>query len=159
MKDIKLLESLKENKSINIGVSVSDWQEAVKKTFEPLLKNKAIKKDYIDSVISLTKKYGPYYIISDDIAMPHARPEDGAIKNAFSLVVLKEPILFEKDDRKIKLLIGLSATSAEIHVSSALPQVVATFENKENVQKIEDAKTIEEIEKILEGINSSKYLK
>ena len=158
MKDISLLDSLIENNSINIGETASTWEEAVKKTFKPLLENKAVSKSYVESVISLTKKHGPYYIISDDIAMPHARPEDGAIKNAFSLVILKTPVLFEHDDRKVSVLIGLSATSSDIHVSSALPQVVATFEDPKTVDKIKNAKSIKEVKEILSKVDSSKYL-
>ena len=90
--------------------------------------------------------------------MPHARPEDGVNKSAFSLVILNKPIQFNNDKRKIRILITLAAASSEIHVSVSLPQVVASFESDAIIEKLLKASSDEEVIKILKKIDYSKYL-
>lgn len=154
-----ILESLIENNSIKIHVEVLNWQEAIKQSIAPLIESKSVKPIYATKVIESTIKYGPYYLISELVAMPHARPEDGVNKDSFSLITLKHPVQFDNDKRKIKILVALAATSADIHVSKALPQVVAIFENAIITNKIVVAKSKEEIIKILKSINLNKYVK
>ena len=157
-KDINLLESLKDNDSILLNGEAQDWKEAIKICTKKLVENNAIKQSYVDAIINSTEKNGPYYIIDENVAMPHARPEDGANQNAFALTVLKEPVTFPNDSRKIQILISLAATSADIHVASALPQIVAVFESKETTQKILDAKSKQEVIDIISKVNFKKYL-
>jgi PTS system ascorbate-specific IIA component len=158
MKDINLLESLIKNDSILLNQDVINWKEAVNLCTKPLLASKAITKNYSKSIIKNVEKFGPYFIISDNVAMPHARPEDGVNKNAFSLITLNKSIKFESDDREIRVLICLSAVSNDIHVSSALPQVVAVFEDENRVYEIINAKTKKEVIEIIEKVDFSKYL-
>ena len=157
--DVNLLDSLVVNKAIQINVEANDWKEAIAKSIAPLIKSKAVKKGYLQAIINSTNKFGPYYIISDKVAMPHARPEDGVNKSAFSLLILKKPIRFPNDLRDIRILITLAAASAAIHVSVALPQVVASFENDKVVTTLLEASTPNEVIEILKGIDYSKYLK
>ena len=67
------VDILKEADSINIIESCVNWQEAVKKCFEPLLNKKYIDKKYIDNVITSGKEYNFYYLIGKGLAMPHAK--------------------------------------------------------------------------------------
>lgn len=52
----------------------------------------AITQDYYNAIIESTIKNGPYYIIANDLAMPHAQSERGVKENAFSLITLKKPV-------------------------------------------------------------------
>ena len=157
-KNINLLDSLIENKAIQINVEAENWQDAVKKSIIPLIDSKAVESKYLKAVIDSTIKFGPYYIISNHVAMPHARPENGVNKSAFSLVILKKPVQFDKDKRKIRILITLAAASSAIHVSVSLPQVVASFESDDIIEKLLNATSQEEVIKILKTIDYSKYL-
>ena len=157
-KDLSLLESLKENDSIALNVQVKDWQEAIIICTKKLVENGAIEKSYVDAIINSTIKNGPYYIINENVAMPHARPEDGVNKDAFALITLQKPVVFPKDKRKIQVLISLAATSSDIHVSTALPQIVAVFESKETTQKILSAKSSKEVLEIISQVDFRKYL-
>lgn len=77
--------------------------------------------------------------------MPHARPESGVKKDSFSLVTLEEPVSFGEDVGHISILITLAATSSDNHNEFGLVQVANLFENEENILKIKNAKTKEEI--------------
>ncbi|WP_334687733.1 PTS sugar transporter subunit IIA [Mycoplasmopsis cynos] len=88
----------------------------------------------------------------------YAQSDAGVKENSFSLITLKSPVYFEGDERPVRVLIALAATSAEIHTSEALPQIVAIFEDNNNLEKIINAKTSDEIIEIISKIDFQKYL-
>ena len=155
---MKLLDTLIENDSINVKGSAQDWKEAISVSCQPLIKSGAIMASYIDAIISSTEKNGPYYIIADGLAMPHAAPGEGVNKNCFSLVILDKPVKFEGDEREVRILMTLAAVDHEVHTATALPQVVALFENPENVIKISQMKSKEEVIDFIKSVNTDKYL-
>ncbi len=148
-KNISLLDSLIENDSIRLNLVAEDWKDAIRLSIEPLINSGCVEEKYIDAVINITSKYGPYYILSEKLAMPHARPEDGAIKNGFSLITLKDPVIFKGDDRKISVLMALSATSSEIHVGVALPQVAKLFSDNKVIEKVLKSSNKNQVIKII----------
>ena len=91
---MNLKQALQENNSIRLGLTAKDWKEAVKLSVEPLIESGAVKPEYYDAIIESTEQYGPYYILMPGMAMPHARPEAGVQRDAFSLITLTEPIQF-----------------------------------------------------------------
>lgn len=142
---MNLKSSLIENNSIAINQVASSWQEAIKISTDLLIKSGAIEKRYYDDIIKKTLEFGPYYIIMPEVAMPHARPESGVIKDSFSLVTLKEPVFFGEDAGYVSILITLAATSSDNHNEFGLVQVADLFEDEENILKIKNAKTKEDI--------------
>ncbi|WGI36405.1 PTS sugar transporter subunit IIA [Mesomycoplasma lagogenitalium] len=158
MKKINLLEILKENDTISLNLTAKDWKEAVYLSIRPLIDKKLVEPRYYDAVIESTLNYGPYYIISENLAMPHAQSDAGVLENCFSLVTLKDAVYFENDSRPVKILIALGATSADVHTSEALPQIVAVFEDQKTLNSIMNAKTKEEVLEIIEKTDFTKYL-
>lgn len=158
MNKLDLLENLLQNNSIEVQLNAKDWKEAIKLCIEPLIKAKTINEKYYESIIESVKTHGPYFIISDFVAMPHAQDNDSVNENSFSLITLKNEIYFENDNRPISILIGLASNSPDIHVALALPQIVAIFEEKSNIEKIKNAKTKDEIIEIIKKVDLKKYL-
>lgn len=142
---MNLKTSLIENNSIAINQIATSWEKAIKISTDLLVKSGAIEEKYYDDIIKKTIEYGPYYVIMPEVAMPHARPESGVIKDSFSLVTLKEPVSFGEDAGQVSILITLAATSADNHNEIGLVQVANLFEDEENILKIKNAKTKEEI--------------
>ncbi|WP_368486995.1 PTS sugar transporter subunit IIA [Spiroplasma sp. DGKH1] len=155
---IDFLESLVTNNSIVLHQTAANWETAVQIVFKPLLASKAISEEYIDNVIKKTKALGPYYIIAPKLAMPHTRPEEGALKNAFSLISLTKPVLFA-ENQPVSLLIGFCAVDAETHLSLALPQIAAIFENPVVIEQIIQANSPTEVINIIKKIDYMKYVK
>lgn len=142
---MELKKSLIENNSVALDIDVKNWQEAVKASTSLLEKAGTITENYYHSIIENTKKYGPYYIIVPGVAMPHARPENGVLKDSFSLITLKNPVKFDDSEDEISILITLAATSTENHNEFGIVQVAELFEDEENIEKIKNAKDISEI--------------
>lgn len=155
---VDLLENLIKNDSIKVGLSASDYKEAIKLSMQPLIDKKVIDENYYLSILESLKNYGPYFIIADHVAMPHAQNEVGVFDNGFSLITLEKEIYFEGDSRPIDILIGLASASSDIHVGVALPQIVSIFENEENIEKIRKAKSKEEVINVIKSVDLKKYL-
>ncbi|MDE5553208.1 MAG: PTS sugar transporter subunit IIA [Malacoplasma sp.] len=158
MSKLDLLENLQINDSIRVQLEPKNWQEALEFCFIPLIEKKVVDKKYVEAIFNNIVSNGPYFIISDYVALPHAQSDQGVYGSGFSLITLKNEIYFEKDERPIKILIGLASNSPEIHTSVALPQIVAVFEDEKNIKQIKEAKTKEEVLEILQNVNLKKYL-
>ncbi|MEX3018271.1 PTS mannitol transporter subunit IIA [Kluyvera sp. STS39-E] len=104
--------------SISIINSANDWQEAIDFSMSSLLANHYVNAAYVQAIKDSTLSNGPYYILASGVAMPHARPECGALKTGMSLTLLKENVQFSADDEPVKLLIGLSAADADSHIDA-----------------------------------------
>ena len=107
---MRLIDYFPES-SISVIHSAKDWQEAINFSMASLLD-----KNYISE--NSTINNGPYYILAPSVAMPHARPECGALKTGMSLTLLKQGVYFPGNDEPIKLLIGLSAADADSHIGA-----------------------------------------
>ncbi|WP_373760669.1 PTS sugar transporter subunit IIA [Streptococcus ferus] len=154
---MNLARAFKENHSIRLGLTARDWKEAVKLSVAPLIESGAVKEVYYDAIIESTEEYGPYYILMPGMAMPHARPEAGVLRDAFSLVTLTEPVIFP-DGKEVSVLLALAATSADIHTSVAIPQIIALFELENIIQRLVKAENEEAVMALVEESKSSPYL-
>lgn len=154
---MNLTKAFKENNSIRLGLTAGDWKEAVKLSVDPLIESGAITEEYYHAIIESTEEHGPYYILMPGMAMPHARPEAGVKRDAFSLITLTEPVTFS-DGKEVSVLLALAATSSEIHTSVAIPQIIALFELENSIQRLVDCKTPEEVLAMVEESKNSPYL-
>ena len=146
-----------ENNSIRLGLTAKDWQEAVKLSVDPLIESGAVLPEYYDAIIASTKEHGPYYILTPGMAMPHASPEAGVQRDAFSLITLTEPVTFT-DGKEVSVLLTLAATSSAIHASVAIPQIIALFELDNAIDRLLACKTPEDVLALVDESKNSPYL-
>lgn len=106
------------DEAISIKNSAVDWQQAIDFSMEILLQKGYVTSSYIDAIKTTTQETGPYYILAPFVAMPHARPECGAIKTGLSLTLLKNTVEFGENKEPVKLLIGLSAADSDEHIGA-----------------------------------------
>jgi len=130
---------------IKVGVKADTWQDAVKQSGQLLLAIDAIEERYIDAMINKVVELGNYIVIAPGIAMPHARPEDGAKKTAITLMTLEEGVSFghEKND-PVTLIVGLSAVDNKLHLET-LASLMELLGNDEKLQSILNSKTEKEL--------------
>lgn len=135
-----------DDSNVRLNVKASNWEEAVRIGGELLIKQGCIKPCYVDGIINSINEYGPYVVISDGFAIPHTRPEIGAIKIGFSLITFEEPVLFKGAD-PVKVMICFSATDNESHLN--ILKMIVEFVEKGMIDKIAKVETIEELSKLL----------
>ena len=134
---------------IDIVESVSDWKEAIILASNPLLENGIITKNYQEKMISNVVDMGPYIVLSKDIAMPHARPEDGANKSAISVLKIINRVKFD-EEKNVNIIIALACSSDDDHIKT-LQYVSETLSNPDNYRELIEAKDVNQIYKILKG--------
>ncbi|GAK20960.1 ascorbate-specific PTS system, EIIA component [Vibrio sp. JCM 19052] len=115
-----LKQSLIDNNSIKLQAKASNWREAIKIGTDMLIASGAIQPSYHDAIISSVEELGPYICIAPNLALPHARPENGVIRTAFALVTLEKPIYFEGEDEPVDVLITLAGSSSDEHMEGLM---------------------------------------
>lgn len=144
-----LRDTLNE-KTILLNAEAQDWREAVRLGGQLLVSVGAAKPEYIEGMIECAEELGPYIVIGPGLAMPHARPEKGALKTWFSLVTLKTPVEFgNPDNDPVDVLFSFSATDKDAHIE-ALRQMATLCGDEDTFRKIQEAERIEEILDLLQ---------
>ncbi len=116
-KKIYMLKELITSENIQFATKVNTWQEAIRLSAKPLLESDYIEPRYVDKVISNVLELGPYIVIAPNIAISHARPEDGVKKLGMSLLILEDAIYFSDNlDRPVRVVITLVAPDNEKHL-------------------------------------------
>jgi len=137
-----------EAQAIQVGVREKDWQKVIEMAARPLVENGYILPSYHQAVIANTLEHGAYYVFEEGIAMPHARPECGVLKNSFSLLLLDEPIGFADSD-KADIVIMFAAKDSNAHIEEGIRAIVNWLGDDDVMAKLRKAKAKEEVIAIL----------
>lgn len=138
------MEEMIQQKNIRIIDEVADWKEAISQAVLPLIENGYVETRYVDSIIENTEKFGPYYVIAPNIALPHARPEQGVLKKQLGILLLRHPIKFSQDGFDVRLLITLAASDSESHLQT-LSKLSDILGDDDRIGKILGASSVEQI--------------
>jgi PTS system ascorbate-specific IIA component len=135
---------------IRVVEHVSDWQEAVRLSAEPLLAEGAISPAYLDAIFTSHAELGPYYVLAPGLAMPHARPEQGANKNGLSLLHVKRGVRFAADENDpVYVVIMLCAVSGDDHIQM-ITALADVFSDESRLQQLLSASTLSAIEAVIQ---------
>jgi PTS system ascorbate-specific IIA component len=135
--------------TIHIRDDITTWRDAVQASAEPLLEKGAITPEYVQAIFAQHEKLGPYYVLAPGIAMPHARPEEGAHALGLSLLNLPHGVKFNSEDNDpVYTVVMLAAPDKHSHIE-LISELAELFSNEEAMQKIHQAKDIKTIQEIL----------
>ena len=126
--------------------SVSDWKESIRITGKSLLEKNIITENYIKAMIESIEKIGFYVILRENLAMPHARPEEGTLGTGVSLLKLNEPVYY--GESKVQLVFVLATKDANSHLET-LMQLMELFQDDESIEKLIKAQNYDEILEII----------
>ena len=145
-----MLNTLITNERVQIVDSIPDWKESVQTVCKPLLEDGSIESSYVEAIIKTTNEIGPYYVLAPQIAMPHARPEDGVNNNGLALLVVKNGINFNSEENDpVKILLLLAAKDSDKHIE-LIQSISEFFCNETDINKVIDANSIDDILNIIE---------
>ncbi len=134
--------------NITLKEKIPDWRQAIRTAAQKLLEKEYIEDKYIGKMIENVEKLGPYIILSDDVAMPHSRPEDGVKKTGISLLKLDEGVDFGENS-SIRLIFILAAKDSNSHIDM-ITELVNMLQDDEKLNRVLNSKTENEI---LENLN------
>lgn len=125
-----------------------DWQQAIDLSMNCLLENNIVEPRYVAAIKHSTQQNGAYYILTPEVAMPHARPEEGALGTALTLTVLPNGVYFNDDNPQVKVLIGLAAQDADSHIN-AIQLLSEMFCDDEAIEQLTQATDVSAIKEIV----------
>lgn len=127
-KKITIFDMLDKNLILD-SIEVDNWEEAVRKAGENLVKYGYSTEKYVDNMVESIKKYGSYAIILPGIAFPHAKSEGEVVKTAFSIVRLKKEVLFP-GDIPVKMIVAFSSRDNKEHLDAFI-EIIEMMEKKD----------------------------
>ncbi len=146
-----MLKEIVEKGYYTFAQGFDNWESAIEKSYEPLLKDNTVEKRYVDAVIECVKKFGPYIVIVPGIAMPHSSEgAQGCNGTAISFMKVENEVDFDPEDpdKKAKLFFSLAAIDHEQHIQN-IQSLMETLMNEEIVEALNNAKTKEDLVEIV----------
>jgi ascorbate PTS system EIIA or EIIAB component len=129
--------------------SVPDWQAAIEAVARPLLQEQAISQRYVDTIILQKQEIGPYFVIAPRIAMPHARPEQGAEKLGLSVLKLAQGVNFDADENDpVDILFMFAAPDSNSHIEM-ITQLAEVLSDEEKMAQVLSAANQAELSRLL----------
>ncbi|WP_256928542.1 BglG family transcription antiterminator [Bacillus sp. F2HM] len=145
-----VLNDLLTEQTIKLHQTADTWQEAITKAAQPLLDQNAIKPSYVEAMIQSVHQNGPYIVIAPQVAIPHARPEDGVNKLSMTLMSFNQPISFSKDGKKqVRLVIVLAAIDSMSHLK-ALKQLTMLLSEEKRTKQLIEAEDLASVQKLID---------
>lgn len=123
-----------------------DWENAIRECSEKLIVEGIIEPRYVQIMINLIKKYGPYIVISDEIAIAHSQTEDGALDLGVTTQLFPNGLCIKQ--KKINILFVLSTPNQERHLK-ILNDIIELSNNKRLLTQLLSMETEEEAKKCL----------
>lgn len=137
------MELLKKE-NVQICDAEADWRDAIRIAVKPLEEHGYVETRYKEEIISNVEKLGPYIVIADKIALPHARPEQGALKTQIGVTLFRKDIVFEGKEMPARLFVTLAAKDSDSHLD-ALMEISELLSDEGTVDKILQAADTEEL--------------
>lgn len=138
-----MAEMLKRE-NVQIVEKVDSWEESVRVAVQPLVEQGYVESRYIDGIIDNAREFGPYFVICPDLALLHARPDQGVLKRQLAVTVLREPIRFKEEGPDVRVLVTLAATDADGHIE-VMRRLATMFCDPDNITKIAESPSADEI--------------
>ncbi|WP_409308998.1 PTS sugar transporter subunit IIA [Pectobacterium sp. B1J-3] len=126
-----------------------DWREAIKLACQPLELKGIATPDYANAIITATEKNGPWYILTPEFALPHARPEEGVLSQVSHLSLLSSATAINfPDNPAVKLIIVLAAADSNQHILM-MQKLVCWLDENERLHRLTNITNNAQLSQIL----------
>lgn len=145
-----MLENFVGREDILLGERCSNWEDAVDRGAQPLLKRGVIEPAYVEA-IKANHRAMPYMVIAPGIMLAHARPECGARGMGLTLMTLSEPVEFGSEmNDPVRFVITLATPDEKKHLKM-LEALTEFLMVPECLDKFLTAQTVGEALAVLKG--------
>ena len=140
-----MLRELITQERIQVVDSVDGWKEAVRLSAAPLVADGSIEESYVDAMIQGVEELGPYIVLEDHFALPHARVGQGVNRLSMALLVLKNDV--DVLGKPASIFMPLASLDPSSHLD-ALHDISTIWENPKDVETLRSGTREEIIELI-----------
>ncbi|MEK5393926.1 PTS sugar transporter subunit IIA [Margalitia sp. FSL K6-0131] len=143
-----------EKNLVEFDVDVTSPDEAIRAAGRLLVGEGLVEENYVEAMVQSYHKNGPYFVLAPQIALPHARPEDGVKEASVSFIRLANPIVFgSATNDPVNLVFALGASSSNEHLE-ILQKLMTLLNNQDNVKRLVEITSYSEMEQLLGGMES-----
>ncbi|PLR91908.1 PTS sugar transporter subunit IIA [Bacillus sp. T33-2] len=140
-----------EKNMVALNLDVSSPEAAIRAAGQLLVEADVAEEKYTDAMVESYQKNGPYFVLAPQIALPHARPEDGVKEASVAFVRLKNPVVFGNPaNDPVKFVFALGASSSGEHLK-ILQKLLELLNIHENIEKLGTVNSYEELNQIMRG--------
>lgn len=144
-----MLKEIIKDKNYAFFDEASSWEDAIEKSCRILVENGVVSNNYSKEVIECVRKYGPYIVIEEGIAMPHSTEQgENVFDTKIAFTKIKKPVKFDEEN-EATLFFTLASKNPEIHIENIqkLMEVLVNDDLKEELFKVNN---IDELKKLSE---------
>ena len=144
------LKKLLKKENVKFIDEAENWKEAIFQSGELLVSNKKVTSEYVQEMIELVEKHGPYIVLEEGIAMPHAGISENVLETGISLLVVNEKVsLPEGRNANIFLSFAAKNKNDNIDIMNDLFELITKYEF---IDKVSNMRNYSELETYLEEI-------
>lgn len=110
---------------------VDNWQDAITIASQPLLTEGVIEEKYIQNMIDSVNENGPYIVLADYFALPHAKAGEGVNEVGMSLLTLDSPVDLKGNSVKVFLVLAAVDSTAHLQALSEVSELLMEEKNYE----------------------------
>ena len=145
-----MTQSILEPQNVVAAGSATTRDEAIREAGALLVAAGAVKQEYVDSMFERENSVSTY--MGNFLAIPHGTNDakESIVRSALSLVRYAEPI--DWDGQPVKFAVGIAGLNNE-HLE-ILSKIAIVFSDEDEVQKLIDAGSQDEIFALLEEVNA-----
>jgi len=134
---------------IQLGTHVTSPDEAIRVVGSLLQNRGLVTPGYVEAMSRMYRQYGPYLVIAPGVAMPHARPEDGALASGFSFCRLSRPIPFGPDPCHLIDLVFGFATTGDTSPVRAITDLIELLQHPDRLMLLRHVQSPRDVLEIL----------
>ena len=139
------LRKLLKKENMKFIEGVEDWKEAILQSGNLLISNRKVTSEYVKEMIELVEKHGPYIVIEEGIAMPHAGVSENVLETGISLLVVKEKVaLPEGRNANIFLSFAAKNKNDNIDIMNDLFELITKHKFIDEVSKMKSYGQLEQ---------------
>lgn len=140
------MSELFSNENIFINVSVASQNDAIEKAGQALVDSGAVTENYIQAMKDREDVVSTF--MGNGLAIPHGTEESkgNVIQSGLSLLQIPEGV--DWNGEEVKVVVGIAGKDGE-HLD-LLSKIAITFSEEENVERIINAKSADEIKQVFE---------
>ena len=144
------LRKLLKKENVKFIEEAEDWKEAILQSGNLLVSNKKVTSEYVKEMIDLVEKHGPYIVIEEGIAMPHAGISENVLETGISLLVVREKVVLP-EGRSANIFLSFAAKNKNdnIDIMNDLFELITKYKFIDEVSKM---KSYGQLEKYFEEI-------
>ena len=139
------LRKLLKKENVKFIEGAENWKEAILQSGNLLVSNKKVTSEYVKEMIELVEKHGPYIVIEEGIAMPHAGISENVLETGISLLVVKEKVALP-EGRSANIFLSFAAKNKNdnIDIMNDLFELITKHKFIDEVSKMKSYGQLEQ---------------